>query len=160
GLLRRAQPRPRPAAQLSALARAAEPGLHGCAPRFPGLGCAPREGGCGPPGPRALDAPSRGRGPARLRLRAGDAGLHPGRAVARSRPAADRHGGVPPAARRVPPRGARGGAQGMTPRRQPPGEAVPWVMYERLPGGDLVEAGLRDLRAGEETAPALLVAAF
>jgi hypothetical protein len=33
-------------------------------------------------------------------------------------------------------------------------------MYERLPGGDLVERGLRDLRAGEETAAALAVAAF
>jgi hypothetical protein len=33
-------------------------------------------------------------------------------------------------------------------------------MYEQLPGGDLVEAGLRDLQAGQETAPALLVAAF
>src|SRR5262249_25155749 len=73
-------------------------------------------------------------------------------------PAADRHGGVPPAARRVPPGCARGGAQGMTARRQPRGEAVPWAMYERLPGGALVEAGLRDLRAGQETAPALVVA--
>jgi hypothetical protein len=33
-------------------------------------------------------------------------------------------------------------------------------MYEHLPGGDLVEEGLRDLRAGVESAPALLVAAF
>lgn len=33
-------------------------------------------------------------------------------------------------------------------------------MYERLPGGDLVEAGLRDLRKGEETASALLVGVF
>jgi hypothetical protein len=28
---------------------------------------------------------------------------------------------------------------------------------ERLPGGDLIAAGLRDLAAGEETVPALLV---
>ena len=33
-------------------------------------------------------------------------------------------------------------------------------MYERLPGGDMVAAGLRDLEAGRETIPALLVAAF
>lgn len=33
-------------------------------------------------------------------------------------------------------------------------------MDDRLPGGDIVEAGLRDLRAGRDTAPALLVASF
>lgn len=33
-------------------------------------------------------------------------------------------------------------------------------MYEHLPGGDLVEAGLRDLGDGIESAPALLVASF
>jgi hypothetical protein len=33
-------------------------------------------------------------------------------------------------------------------------------MDERLPGGDLVAAGLRDLEAGRETVPALLVAIF
>lgn len=30
-------------------------------------------------------------------------------------------------------------------------------MFEHLPGGDLLEAGLRDLRAGQKTVPALLV---
>jgi hypothetical protein len=33
-------------------------------------------------------------------------------------------------------------------------------MYEHLPGGDLVEAGLRDLGAGVPSASALLVASF
>lgn len=33
-------------------------------------------------------------------------------------------------------------------------------MYEHLPGGDLVQAGLRDLEAGVESANALLVASF
>ncbi len=33
-------------------------------------------------------------------------------------------------------------------------------MYEHLPGGDLVEEGLRDLAAGVESAAALLVASF
>jgi hypothetical protein len=32
------------------------------------------------------------------------------------------------------------------------------VSYEALPGGDLVEKGLRDLEAGHETTEALLVA--
>ena len=33
-------------------------------------------------------------------------------------------------------------------------------MYEHLPGGDLVEAGLKDLEQGIESASALLVASF
>lgn len=33
-------------------------------------------------------------------------------------------------------------------------------MYEHLPGGDLVQAGLRDLGAGVQSANALLVASF
>jgi hypothetical protein len=33
-------------------------------------------------------------------------------------------------------------------------------MYERLPGGELVEGGLADVAAGVESVPALLVAAF
>ena len=33
-------------------------------------------------------------------------------------------------------------------------------MYEHLPGGDLVTAGLRDLAQGVESVPALLVASF
>jgi hypothetical protein len=34
------------------------------------------------------------------------------------------------------------------------------MMYEHLPGGDLVQAGLRDLGAGIQSANALLVASF
>jgi hypothetical protein len=33
-------------------------------------------------------------------------------------------------------------------------------VYQQLPGGDLVEEGLRDLAAGTESAASLLVAAF
>jgi hypothetical protein len=33
-------------------------------------------------------------------------------------------------------------------------------VFEDLPGGDLVEAGLEDLQRGVESAPALLVASF
>ena len=33
-------------------------------------------------------------------------------------------------------------------------------MYEAIPGGDLVEAGLRDLAAGVESPEAMLVASF
>ncbi len=33
-------------------------------------------------------------------------------------------------------------------------------MYEHLPGGDLVQAGLRDLERGIESPNALLVASF
>ena len=33
-------------------------------------------------------------------------------------------------------------------------------MYEHLPGGDLVEAGMRDLQKGVESANALLLASF
>jgi hypothetical protein len=46
------------------------------------------------------------------------------------------------------------------PEKLCPGQDTMRGMYEHLPGGDLVEPGLRDLAGGIESVPALLVASF
>src|SRR4029078_6887175 len=102
GVLRRAEPRPRPLPPLPGVARPGEPRLHSGALRHPGWGRPRRTGRGGPPGREHTHRPPRLHRAAGPCLRVAGLAAPVTAALGAARPPPPGHAGVPPAAARVP----------------------------------------------------------